>query len=175
MPRKLKTDGLIRLQKKFRDLSSADFTPLMEQWRAILEEDNTEGIMRGLDGYGHAMHPVTYRPKPPTGHENLNILKNNNLHPSHYRILSGPPLAPRGLQSRVIQNFRTAWGRDGKQWVALGAWEDVLSLKDVPFLAFHFRGEGRLPQRNLAHVRPSAMTRARKALRDFVSRLLSRP
>ena len=42
-----------------------------------------------------------------------------------------------------MDNFRTMHGPDGDQWVAIGMWEDVLSKRGVPFLPFHFRGEGR--------------------------------
>jgi hypothetical protein len=59
-------------------------------------------------------------------------------------------------------------------WVAIGAWEDVVSIEGTPFLPFHFRGEGNLPVRNLAHVRPSAMRRAKEALHDFAVKLIKR-
>ena len=71
-----------------------------------------------------------------------------------------------------MTNFRTAHGRDGGAWVAIGAWEDVLSLDGVPFLGSHFRGEGNLPVRDLAHVRPTAMARAKAALHDFAVALM---
>jgi hypothetical protein len=58
-------------------------------------------------------------------------------------------------------------------WHAQGGWADVVSVSGIPFLPFHFRGEGHLPQRDLAHVRPSALKKAREALTAFVQRLLA--
>jgi indole-3-glycerol phosphate synthase len=49
---------------------------------------------------------------------------------------------------------------------------DVLTVNGIPFLPFHFRGEGSLPVRDLAHVRPTALAKAREALRAFVAKLI---
>jgi hypothetical protein len=171
------TEGINRLIGRLRALDEIDFEPLMLEWRKILEEDNEEGARLGLDGYGVPLDAVTYRPDPKAGTRkpiNYDIQNNNNLTSSHYRTLDGPPLAPRGMQSRIVTNFRTAHQRDGKDWHALGAWEDVLSVQGIPFLGFHFRGEGNLPVRDLAHVRPGALARARQALVDFVRSILGR-
>jgi hypothetical protein len=171
----INTEPLDRLIGELDSLADVDFEPLMMDLRAILERDNAEGAAAGLDGFGLPLEPVTYRPDPnkvePTDYT---IKINNNLTSSWYRELDGPPLSPRGPQSRVTTNFRTAHGREGNAWVAIGAWEDVLSTEGVPFLSFHFRGEGNLPTRDLAHVRPSAMARAREALHDFAVGLIKR-
>lgn len=173
MPSQLITTGLDRLDAKLRGLLLADWQPLLIEWRAILEEDNERGALAGLDGWGKPLAPVTYRPRVGTDPISMAPLDYNNLRRSAYLSLSGPPLAPRGAGSRIVTNFRTAHGGDGPgRWYAQGAWEDVLSVKGTPFLPFHFRGEGRLPRRDLAHVRPSALAKARQALRDFVKRLL---
>jgi hypothetical protein len=172
----INTEPLDKLIGQLGSLESIDFEPLMLDLRAILERDNVEGAMAGLDGWGEPLEPVTYRPNPnkvkPT---NYKVLANNNLTSSWYRELGGPPLAPRREQSRIVTNFRTAHMRDDAQhaWVAIGAWEDVLSLDGVPFLGAHFRGEGNLAVRNLAHVRPSAWARAKEALHQFGVRLIS--
>jgi hypothetical protein len=186
----INTEPLDRLIGQINSLEDVDFEPLMLDFRAILERDNQEGVLAGLDGFGMPLVPVTYRPNPnkvkPANHT---FLTNNNLPSSWYRELSGPPLAPRGLDSRIYTSFRTGHGRDGGAWFAVGAWEDVstvagvqsagtaepmVSLDGVPFLPFHFRGEGNLPVRNLAHVRPSAMARAKEALHEFAVKLIER-
>jgi hypothetical protein len=172
----INTAPLDQLIGQLGSLEEIDFEPLMLDLRAILERDNVEGAMAGLDGWGEPLEPVTYRPKPnkvkPT---NFRVLVNNNLSRSSYRELDGPPLAPRREQSRIVTNFRTAHLRDDAQhaWVAISGWEDVLSLDGVPFLGAHFHGEGNLPVRNLAHVRPSAWARAKEALHDFAVKLVS--
>jgi hypothetical protein len=156
-------------------LADADFEPLMLELELILREDNEQGALAGLDGFGMPLEPVTYRPNPnkvkPT---NYTILPNNNLTSSWYRTLDGPPLAPRREESRIVTQFRTGHYREPGAWVAIGAWEDVLSVQGIEFLPFHFRGEGNLPVRDLAHVRPSAMRRAKEALHDFAVALIAR-
>ncbi len=171
------TQGLDLLIGRVRALTMIDFSPLMIEWRTILEEDNVEGAMAGLDGFGNPLEPVTYRPDPRAGSRktiDMTELVNGNLSSQAYRTLDGPPLAPRGLDSRIVTHFETAHGREANpdEWYALGAWKDVLSIASVPFLPFHFRGEGNLPVRDLAHVRPTAMAKARQALRDFVNGIL---
>ena len=95
----LDTGGLDRIISQLDGFKEIDFTPLMEEWRAIMEEDNEEGILAGLDGWGIPLEPVTYRPNPnkrkPT---DWTIRKNDNLSSSAYRELTGPPLAPRCLR-----------------------------------------------------------------------------
>lgn len=155
-------------------LSDVDFTPLMIEWRQILEEDNREARLAGQDGWGIPLAAVTYRPNPVKGAADLRILRNNNLTNDWYRELSGPPLAPRGDESRTIKNFYTGHGRIGTTWQVLGGWQDVLSVDDYPFLGAHFRGEGYLPIRNLAHVRPTAMARVKERLHTFARRLIGK-
>jgi hypothetical protein len=169
------TAGIDRLLGKLRSLEEIDFAPLMLEWETILREDNEEGAMKGLDGYGVPLAEVTYRPDPNVGTRkpiNTTPLPNNNLTSSHYRSLDGPPLAPRGMQSRIVENFFTRSGRDGRDWHTQGGWADVVSVSGIPFLPFHFNGEGNLPVRDLAHVRPSALKKAREALLAFVNRFL---
>jgi hypothetical protein len=154
-------------------LEDQDFAPLMLEWRTILEEDNREARLAGQDGWGVPLAPVTYRPDP-AANPNRSILANDNLTTSWYRELTGPPLAPRGVESRSIKNFRTAHLHLGNQWQAVGAWEDVLSPSGYPFLSAHFHGAGWLPIRNLAHVRPTAMAMVRERLKAFGRRLIGK-
>lgn len=150
MPSQFVTSGLERLEAKLKKLQHLDPTPLLIEWRKIIEADNRRGVLAGLDGYGTPLHALT------------------SVRTGPYKGATGPPLAPFFEKSRVIANFRTAHGRDGARYFALGAWEDVLSKRGVPFLPFHFRGEGKLSRRDLAHIRPWGETHARAALRVWI-------
>ncbi len=173
------TEGIDRLIGKLRNLQEIDFAPLMEDWRKILEEDNREGALAGLDGFGLPLTPVTYRPDPRAGSRkpiDYSIQPNDNLTSGHYRTLDGPPLAPQGLESRIVTRFRTKWDNPTPNtWIVSGSWEDVLTIAGMPLLPYHFDGpehNPNLPVRDLAHVRPGALAKARQALVDFLQRLL---
>lgn len=89
----------------------------------------------------------------------------NNLTTKEYQKLDGPPLAPRRQFSRVITNLVTGFiepAGSGVIWTAVGAWREVVSVKGVHFLPFHFDGAGNLPVRNLAGVRPEGRAEARR-------------
>ncbi len=176
------TAGINQLIGKVRSLESIDFTPLMLDWREILENDNEVGIMAGLDGFDQPFTPVTYRPVDVSRRRkdvDRRVLSNNNLTSSWYRELDGPPLAPRELESRSITNFRTAHEPDSFSpgysggWSALGSWEDFLSVDGEEILPFHTHGEGNLPVRNLQHVRPGSIVKARQVLTDFIRDILN--
>ena len=93
---------------------------------------------------------------------------NNNLTSAEYRKLGGPPLAPRKQFSRVITNYMQRYGQtSATTWEVIGAWINVLSKKGVPFLRFHFDGEGRLPTRDLRGIRPWGMEKIRSASRAW--------
>ena len=145
----ISTQPLDRMIGQLVSLEHIDFEPLLLELESILLEDNREGAAQGLDGYGMPLIPVTYRPNPnkvkPTDHTEL---LNNNLTSSWYRELDGPPLAPRNMDSRIVTNFVTSHPTKpvAGAWVVLGAWADVLSIDNVEFLPFHFRGEGHLPE-----------------------------
>jgi hypothetical protein len=99
----------------------------------------------------------------------------NNLTPDEYRMLDGPPLAPRRQFSRVITNLVTGFiepGTGGDIWTAVGAWREVVSVKGIQFLPYHFSGAGRLPVRNLAGVRPEGRAEARRVAVNFFRLLI---
>lgn len=159
--------------------------PLMERWERVIEEDNRQGVLAGLDKDGNPAPPLRYRPKG-------NALKltaaqrlgqrgnkrrgqymgsgpaasgwNNNLSTSEYRRLDGPRLAPRRQFSRVITNLVTDHGRDGNVWFAEGSWLDVVSRKGIRFLRFHFDGSSRLPKYDLRGVRPAGKAKLLESL-----------
>lgn len=162
MARELKTSGLLKARGVLQALRQVEVEGLLNDWRQTLEEDNEQGILKGQDGFGNPMVPIAettkkYR-KSAVGKADPNA----------------PPMIPCYALSRVIANYVTAFYRDGVRWVVIGAWENVLSKKGVPFLPFHFRGEGHLPVRNLAHIRPWGMQRAREQLAARVKVWLKR-
>src|SRR5271166_3769125 len=122
------TEGIDRLISEVKSLESIDFTPLMKEWSVLLEKDNEENALAGIDGFGIPLIEVTYRPVKESpnyrvrkqgsvvSEDMYRILPYNNLTSSHYRTLDGPPLAPRGVHSRIIQNFRRDYGLKDGMW-----------------------------------------------------------
>lgn len=186
--------GLGRLQALLARVANPDANPLMERWEKIIFEDNRRGVLAGQDRYGRPMPAVTYRPIASAPKRRVPRRAgafggigpyasglHNNLSPAEYRRLNGPPLAPRGGNSRVITNLGT--GHDtapvGGVWTAEGRWFDVVSPRGVPFLMAHFTGArvGRghavkLPVRDLRGVRPWGIDQAVKATREWAISLL---
>lgn len=186
------TAGLDRLTARFQRIANPNPVPLMLTWRLIMDEGNRRGVLAGTDGDGNPMAPVTYRPKTPgaksvklTVEQRLGQKPNikrgrfanfgssangayNNLSSAEYRLLDGPPLAPRRQFSRVITNFKTdhAELRPGI-WACTFWWDDVLSSKGVPFLRFHFLGQ-RQKVRDLRGMRPDDVAKALKAMRNWM-------
>lgn len=201
----LDTSGLDRINEGLRKLGDPDATDLMVTWMNVIDDDNRKGILAGLDKDGVPMAPVTYRPRAyspikrlqPTkgqrGGMRANARKGGmlgagatnygNLTSAEYRMLGGPPLAPRGQFSRVVANLQTTYGRTGPldmQWFAAGFWDEVLDRKGKPFLQYHFQGAtggGRrrnvtLPRRDLRGVRPAGVAKAMKAMAAWARLLL---
>jgi hypothetical protein len=195
----LDLSGLDRLRARFQRIANPDATPLMVAWEQIIHDDNRRGVMAGVDFQGNPMIPVTYRPKHgpfktkseytkarklrkeairknlPAGYkQRIGLFQGGtggNLTTEQYRLLSGPPLAPRGQFSRVITNLQTDHqdGRRHKPWMVWGFWHDVVSRKNVPFLRYHFNGAGRLPRRDLRGIRPWGLLKALTALRNWIT------
>ena len=168
-----------RLQKMLYSIVHPDFSNLMNSIRVAMDEDHVKGIMAGKDKDGNTTTPVTYR----NGVIDRKLVKamkkqaiNNwryqapiaidaadaNLTTAEYKKLSGPPLAPRGLNSRIIRNYATQAGFDGNNWWVEAALIDIVNKKGNPFMQYHFEGSGRLPQRDMRGIRPEGMTKIRK-------------
>jgi len=113
---------------------------------------------------------------------------NDNLTTAQYQKLSGPPLAPRGVASRVISNYTVEYIASPNMVGVEGGWDDVVSKKGVPFLPFHFEGatssraffatsiggdNHHLPRRNLVGLRQWGKTQARKELNAWIKWLLT--
>jgi hypothetical protein len=166
---------------------------LGEALEKILVEDNRAGVLAGLDKDGNPLEPTTYRDSgggaaykrrrgKAMGTVDLAAFKgfglggtNGNLTRKEYQVLTGPPLAPRGENSRVIANLRTRHSWSGKELVVEGAWLDVVSAKGVPFLIAHFQGRNRLPRRDLRGVRPSGRKAARTKVAEWAKALAAGP
>jgi len=178
----LETTG--RLQKMLYAIQNPDFRNLMLSIEKVMDADHAKGVIEGKDKDGNTMKPVTYRggnavPMSPLVLKRKNRNKETfrnwrfqgpidrdandaNLSTSEYKKLTGPPLAPRGLNSRIIRNYFTHSGFDGKTYFAEAVLVDILSKKGIPFMQYHFDGEGRLPKRDLRGVRPEGMLKIRK-------------
>jgi hypothetical protein len=188
----LDTTGLDRLRARFDRIAHVDPTPLLARVADLMDEDNRRGVLAGTDKDGAPTAAVTYRPVKPgskpvklTLEQRLgqrgNIKRgkysrigsgiartNNNLTSAEYRLLDGPPLAPRRQFSRVITNYMQSSGQIGPRvWEVIGAWVNVLDTKGRPFLKYHFNGEGQ-KVRDLRGIRPQGIAKIRAALRAWV-------
>lgn len=192
MPASFSWGGFDALSRKLERLKNPDASPLMETWERIIVEDNRKGVLAGTDKDDKPMPPLQYRNGAgastkgrkgaakgtvAVGAHNPGV--NGNLTTAEYKKLTGPRLAPRGVNSRVITNLHTGSGRDpgnANRWFALGAWADVVSKKGVAFLPAHFAGDRRLrlPKYDLTGVRAWGQKQAREALRQWVEGLLKR-
>jgi len=92
---------------------------------------------------------------------------NNNLTPREYRLLDGPPLAPRRQFSRVITNFEVlSWQMEEHgSWVVKGEWREVVNVKGYHFLPHLFDGDPPQPgARDLRGVRPDDLLKIRATI-----------
>jgi hypothetical protein len=185
------TTGLDRLRARFEALGKLDPTVLLLRVADLMDRDNRLGVLAGTDGNGVAMAPVTYRPvsartgKPVKKGIALTVAQrlgqspgkgrgrssrigsgvehtNNNLTTAEYRLLGGPPLAPRKQFSRVITNYTQKPVQvSDTVWEVVGSWVNVLSKKGVPFLTYHFNGVGQ-KRRDLRGIRPAGIAAIRE-------------
>jgi hypothetical protein len=96
------------------------------------------------------------------------VERNNNLTTSQYKLLGGPPLAPRDQFSRVITNYKADYAKlPSGNWATTFWWDEVMSVKGVHFLKYHFNGDGRLPKRDLRGLRPRGKQEALQALHNW--------
>ena len=163
--------------------------PLMQRWADVIVEGNRRGVLSGLDGHDQPMPPLKYRntgkirkranrqvPEygttryESTGAGPYATGLHDNLTAAQYEQLTGPRLAPRLENSRVIKDLMTEirYFPAEHKWEVVGAWDAVMSVKGVKFLPFHFNGEGRLPRYDLRPVRPRDLAFCVNALRAFL-------
>jgi hypothetical protein len=188
MPLKVDARGLGSIRQGLGLMRRADCLPLMVRWSEILVEGNRRGVLSGVDGHDRPMPPLKYRngagkatknrKRPmfgkslyePMGSGPFAVGLHGNLTTSQYKQLTGPRLAPRGEASRVIKNLHAEARNPAKgRWEAVAAWLDVVSVKGVAFLPFHFDPQpgSRLPQYDLRPVRAEDYRYCLNALRDF--------
>lgn len=187
-------------------IADPDPTSMLLEWEQIIEADNRKGVLAGLDKDDQPMIPVTYRPRGLSkravravkratkraraknaqrgffsGYGPASQGLHNNLPHAAYLRLLGPPLAPRGANSRVITNLFTEHRQTGQNmWEATGSWKEVVDTKGQPFLHGHFQGlytgknqSIKLPKRDLRGVRQWGRAEAMKAMNRWGKRLLS--
>jgi hypothetical protein len=165
-------------------LTNPDLRFLMTRWEAIVTEDHTKANLAGLDKNDVAYPPVTYRggasaPEPRRNRYNRGVGPaltgtGDNLSSSEYRRLTGPPLAPRLKDSRIIANFATRSGKDGDTWFVEAVLVGIVSKKGTPFMKYHFAGSGRLPKRDDQGVRRWGIAECRKAAREELRKIIRR-
>lgn len=165
-------------------IANPDLRFLMDRWRAIITEDHTRAALAGVDKNDVAYPPVTYRGQaaPPAKSPRRNKYNrgvgpalegaDGNLSSSEYRKLTGPPLAPRRMNSRIVANFATEAGKDGATWWVEAFLVDVVSKKGTPFMIYHFEGRGRLPKRDDRGVRKWGIAECRKAAVEELRKII---
>ena len=163
-------------------LRNPDLAMLMTRVEALMTEDHTRAVMSGQDKDGNPFTPVTYRngilaPPKKRNRYNRGVGQakedaDGNLSPAEYRRLTGPPLAPRGMNSRIITNYATESGRAGDQWFAKSFLVGIVSKSGFAFMESHFKGAGRLPRRDDRGIRPWGRDEIRKAIRAEVRRII---
>lgn len=184
-----------QFHRQLAGLVDPDFTPLMEDWVRTVIEGNRRGVLSGLDGYDKPMPALKYRTGAGKKTRNRNYTKAGNpnykgfgttVHyasigafvggghtTADYLAATGPRLAPFGERSRIITNLFGGYGRDGQgNWYIDAAWFEVVSAKGVPFLKYHFNGEGRNPKYDLRPVREADKQLAGRQARAFVLDLI---
>lgn len=200
-------EALTRLVARFRALANG---PTTDEWHVIgkilsrvMAEDNRKGVLTGTDKDDRRMPPLKYRNgkairakaregkklgkvngrfKGSDASPKFGKLSHNNLTTAEYQRLTGPRLAPRGDESRVISNYVQTYkvDRAGNRYslIVTGKWKDVLTPRGDPLLPMHFEGLGRNPKYDLRGVRKWGMTQCRTEsaawLRALIARRLGR-
>jgi hypothetical protein len=176
----LETLGLDHLVARFRKLQDPDARGLMERFKDLITSSNRRGAIQGTDKDDVPLVPVTYRPvedfvthrkRGKTGpFGGLSAPMFGNLSTEEYRHLTGAPLAPRGLDSRIVTNLKTEWDHPTPtEWMAYGAWDEVYARDgQTEFLVFHFDGESPLPKRDYRGVRPPEFEEAKESAKAWL-------
>ena len=164
-----------RLRRMLDSMENPDFSQFMEQCEVAIHEGHIRGVMAGTGGSGQVLKPTSYRMSksaPLRKNRTINnsrfggpaMTENDNLTTAEYVKLKGPPLAPRGLGSRVIRNFASESGLDADGWYVTAYLVGIISRKGKPFMEYHFTGAGRLPRRDLRGIRPETRSRILRLL-----------
>lgn len=131
--------------------ASIDYTPLAEEIRQILIEENAAARGAGLDKDGDPFVPLRGG-RPLTAGE---ISRRGG---------SGPPLAPRGSASRIVSGFVVEVVPLGDGAILVrGSWPGF------PELRYHSEGAGHNPVRDPVGITPAAEARIGEAVRGFLA------
>jgi len=175
-------------------LTEADLEPLFIGWERDLFEAHRKNVFSAIQPDGTPTPPVTYRTgiSKPTkarrggkygaklddpgqfgGFKGFGPFQSglhNNLSEAEYHGLTGPPLAPRGDDSRIITNFRTDFRAiNAGQWEVVAWLEDIVDFRGSPFMTRdHFNG-GSGKVRDYRGLSAWGLDRIRNRLRDFVA------
>jgi hypothetical protein len=122
-----------------------DLTPLREPVRQILVDGNRERSLAGTDPQGRSFASLA-----------ASTLRR--------RRGTGPPLAPRGAQSRVV----TAYEVDVQ--AGTGRLDFVASWPSLPWIEYHVTGGRYLPVRNPFGFRSKDLEAIRELLSDHIAR-----
>jgi len=131
--------------------------------RRIVIEDNTDkllgrGLLEGVDRYGKPlarMADSTYRKKGRG---------------------FGPVLAPKGMASRFITNFRAEWQDSGRGFNTLVCfWLGMVNKQGQSFAQYHLTGAKKpgtkwvVPKRDIGGVTPKGMAAIRARIKKYMS------
>jgi hypothetical protein len=189
--------GFDIFDKQLQTLQNFDPMPLLENWSAIIREGNRKGVLSGIDGLGNPMPPLKYRngkgkrtarrqavhfgktyhttpSNPSLALRSLVTGSDLNLDGVDYQELTGPRLAPRRNESRVITALHTVINHDPATgtWEVIGAWADVVSVTGDPFLRYHFNGMGHNPKYDLRPIRPDDLRICQNYLQAYAKQHL---
>lgn len=160
------------LRRRLKDVASQidPRSPRMDRFRTeikkIAVEDNTEKVL----GYGSGLAGVDRfgRPLAPLGQWAYGA--------AFRRRGNGPVLAPHGLASRVITNFRVVWQWSGKQYQMIAGWDGI------PWIIHHLRGcpkgsntkrpNWSLPKRDISGLGPRTRTKIAAAFSGLAKSIL---
>lgn len=139
-----------------------DYRDLVAIFERILRQDLERRALDGLD--------INDRPMVPTKREMSQELSR--------RLGGGPPLAPHGLQSRLV---RYAYTRSGtlttRSWFAELTWRGFDDDRGKPILEYHQHGipssRGVIVRDELSHPSPTAYSRYYKEANAFIASKLS--
>lgn len=184
--------GLDNLRRKVAAI--ADLTdrrnvrPLLDELGRTIVEDNRAGVLSGLDKDDKPMRPLRYRKgrSKPTAYRapsqfgiGRRTLRNDNLTTAEYRKLTGPRLAPRRAESRVIRNLKLQVPTlhrkpTGAEWIVSAAWIDIKTPEGADLLRYHFDPSNPALFYDLRGVRPRGMRKARELAIRFMRAIISR-
>jgi hypothetical protein len=182
-------DNTFRILTAWESFEFVFVEPLLDSWSDIMVEDRRICTIEGKDKDGQALTPTKYRKsttKPARsrpknrgfgelagrldfgGFGPFSVGLNNNLSTEEYEQLTGPPLAPRGLGSRIWTNYNVRQSQlDDVTFAVDGEWHDVVDEDGREFLPDHFLGLG-VPVRDLRGVSPAGMEKVNRATIAFV-------